>query len=154
MPIRIFLGVGFCFIHHAAEHSELPSRFFELPSCPKDFESRLLFTYILAVSRCYLQPKLDTRSSCHNEHKETYSAQTKLFIKVTSRLRGRVLILVGICAKMLLSVLLQIFLPLILLLPEPYFRWRSHQLEFSRLALLRSRQNECQMELEVGSTTY
>jgi hypothetical protein len=33
-----------------------------------------------------------------------------------------VLILVGICATMLLSVLLQIFLPLIPLLPEPHFR--------------------------------
>jgi hypothetical protein len=122
MPIRIFLGVGFCFIHHAADTLSLTVELSNFRANPKYFESRLLFTYILAVSRCYLQPKLDARFSCHNKHKETYSAQTKLFIKVTSRLRGRVLILVRICATMLLSVLLQIFLPLIPLLPEPHFR--------------------------------
>jgi hypothetical protein len=121
MPIRIFLGVGFCFIHHAADTLSSPVDFSSFRAVPKI--SRADFcSLILAVSRCYLQPKLDTRSSCHNEHKEAYSVQTKLFIKVTSRLRGQVLILVGICAKMLLSVLLQIFLPLIPLLPEPYFR--------------------------------
>lgn len=90
MSIRIFLGVGFRFIHHAADTMSSPVKPFELPSCPKYFESRLLFIYILAVSRCHLQKKLETRSSFHNEHKETYSAQTKLLIKVTSWLRGRV----------------------------------------------------------------